>query len=88
MGQNPVQLIEAVVPDDEPSLAAPFAKQQGWVNPGYFEAGLAQKLTISAIPTVLVLDSSGRIFSRITGFIPERFEQMLTQRVEDARRNQ
>jgi len=78
----------AVDADDEPSLAAPFAKQQGWANPGYFEAGLAQKLTISAIPTVLVLDSSGRVFSRITGFIPERFEQMLTQRVEDARRNQ
>jgi thiol-disulfide isomerase/thioredoxin len=78
----------AVDADDEPSLAAPFAKQQGWVNPGYFEAGLAQKLIISAIPTVLVLDSSGQIFSRITGFIPERFEQMLTQLVEDARRNQ
>ncbi len=73
--------------DEDLSLVAPFVKDQGWQNPGYFEAGLAQKMMITAIPTVLVLDPSGRIYSRMTGFIPERFEQMLTQRIEDARRN-
>jgi thiol-disulfide isomerase/thioredoxin len=78
----------AVDADDDPSLAAPYVKEQGWANPGYLEVGLAQKLTISAIPTVLVLDSAGRVSSRMTGFIPERFEQMLTQRIEEARQNQ
>jgi thiol-disulfide isomerase/thioredoxin len=73
--------------DDDLSLAAPFVKEQGWESGGYFEAGLAQRMTISAIPTVLVLDPAGRISSRITGFIPERFEQMLTQRIEEARKN-
>jgi thiol-disulfide isomerase/thioredoxin len=70
--------------DEDPSLVAPFLKEQGW-EPGYLEAGLAQKMVISSIPTVLVLDPAGRIYSRITGFVPERFEQMLTQRIEDAR---
>ncbi len=77
----------AVNADDDPSLPAPFAKEQGWPDAGYFEAGLAQKMTISQIPTVLVLDAEGRVYSRIVGFIPERFEQMLTERIEDARRN-
>jgi thiol-disulfide isomerase/thioredoxin len=72
--------------DDDLSLAAPFVKEQGW-EPGYFEAGLAQRMIISSIPTVLVLDPAGRISSRMTGFIPQRFEQMLTQRIEEARKN-
>jgi thiol-disulfide isomerase/thioredoxin len=77
----------AVDTDDDRSLAAPFVKEQGWESAGYFEAGLAQRLTIGSIPTVLVLDPAGRISSRMTGFIPQRFEQMLTQRIEDARKN-
>jgi hypothetical protein len=32
-----------------------------------------------------VLDKSGKIASRMTGFIPERFEDMLTQRIEETR---
>lgn len=73
--------------DDDTSLAAPFVKEQGWESPGYFEAGLARQMTITSIPTVLVLDPTGRISSRMTGFIPQRFEQMLTQRIEEARKN-
>ena len=77
----------AVDADDDPSLVAPFAKQQGWKDLGYFEAGLARQLVISSIPTVLVIDPAGQISSRMIGFIPERFEQMLTDRVEEARQS-
>jgi thiol-disulfide isomerase/thioredoxin len=72
--------------DDDLSLALPFAKEQQWKNPGYFEAGLARHLVVSSIPTVLVIDPSGQIYSRMIGFIPERFEEMLSERVEEARR--
>lgn len=85
-GDNDVVFV-AVDADDDPSLAAPFAKEQGWANAGYFEAGLVQKMVIGQIPTVLVLDAEGRIFSRVVGFVPERFEKMLTERIEEARRN-
>ena len=34
---------------------------------------------------VIVLDKDGKIFSRMAGFVPERFEDMLTQRIEEAR---
>ncbi len=77
----------AVDTDDDTSLAAPFAKEQGWKNPGYFEGGLARQMTISSIPTVLVLDPAGRISSRMIGFIPQRFEQMQTERIEEAPKN-
>jgi thiol-disulfide isomerase/thioredoxin len=76
----------AVNADDDPSLVAPFIKEQGWKNQGYLEAGLARLLVVSQIPTVLVIDPNGQISSRMIGFIPERFEQMLTDRVEEARK--
>jgi thiol-disulfide isomerase/thioredoxin len=72
--------------DEDQSLVAPFIKEQGWKDQGYFEAGLARYLVVSQIPTVLVIDPDGRISSRMIGFIPERFEQMLTERVDEARR--
>jgi len=76
----------AVDADDDLSLVAPFVKEQGWKNEGYFEAGLARQFTIGNIPTVMVIDPNGQISSRMIGFIPDRFEQMLTERVDEARR--
>lgn len=70
--------------DDDPSLAAPFLKEQGWEGPAWFEGGLERRLMISSIPTVIVLDRAGHISSRMTGMIPERFEQMLTDRINEA----
>jgi thiol-disulfide isomerase/thioredoxin len=86
-GDAPDVIFVAVDADDDLLLVAPFVKEQGWKNQGYFEAGLARQFTISSIPTVLVVDPHGRISSRIIGFIPDRFEQMLTERVEDARQS-
>jgi thiol-disulfide isomerase/thioredoxin len=84
---SPDVVFAAVNADDDLSLVVPFEKEQGWKNHGYFEAGLARQLVVSQIPTVLVIDPNGRISSRMIGFIPERFEQMLTDRVEEARRS-
>jgi thiol-disulfide isomerase/thioredoxin len=70
--------------DDDTSLAAPFLKAQGWDEPAWFEGGLERKLMIGSIPTVVVLDPEGHISSRMIGFIPDRFEDMLTQRILEA----
>jgi|SRR5665213_1059605 len=75
----------AVDADDDESLVRPFVKQQEWKDGGYFEGGLVRQLTVGSIPTVVVLDPAGQIFSRMVGFIPEKFEEMLTQRIEEAR---
>jgi len=82
---SPDVIFVAVDADDDLSLVAPFVKEQGWKNAGYFEAGLAQKMSITSIPTVVVFDPAGGIYSRINGFAPDRFEQTLIQRIEEAR---
>ena len=82
---DPNVLFLPVDSDDDPSPVAQFVKEQGW-NPGYFEAGLARQLNIASIPTVLILDRKGEVSSRMVGFIPDRFEEMLTERVEEARK--
>jgi len=75
----------AVDADDDPAVVPDFVKEAGWEGPFYFEDGLGRQLVVSSIPTVFVLDGSGQIYSRMIGFIPERFEDMLTQRIDEAR---
>jgi thioredoxin-related protein len=50
----------------------------------YFEDGLTRKLEISSIPTTLVVNRHGEIISRMNGFVPERFVDMLSERIEEA----
>jgi thiol-disulfide isomerase/thioredoxin len=83
---SPDVLFVPVDSDDDTALVAPFAKEQGWQDPGYLEAGLARQLMIGSIPTVVVIGPDQKISSRLIGFIPERFEQMLIERVVEARR--
>jgi cytochrome c biogenesis protein CcmG/thiol:disulfide interchange protein DsbE len=71
--------------DDDHSLVAPFLKDMKWSGRFYFDSGLSRFLTVSSIPTVIVLDRNGKISSRMSGFIPERFEEMLTQRIEETK---
>jgi thiol-disulfide isomerase/thioredoxin len=75
----------AIDADDDPSVVPPFLKDTGWKGPFYFEGGLAQRLTISSLPTLMIFDAQGQVFSRMAGFVPERFEAMLAQRIEEAR---
>jgi thiol-disulfide isomerase/thioredoxin len=84
--KDPDVLFLSVDSDDDTSIVAPFITEQGWKTGGYFEAGLARALNIASIPTVLILDRNGNVASRMIGFIPERFEQMLAERVDDARK--
>jgi thiol-disulfide isomerase/thioredoxin len=83
--ESPDVVFVTIDADDDPSVAPAFIKEQGWKDSGYFEAGLARLLAVSSIPTVLVIDPTGRTSSRMIGFIPERFKDMLAERVEEAR---
>ena len=70
--------------DEDHSLVAPFLKEQKWSQAVYFEDGLTRKLDISSIPTTLVVNRHGEIISRMNGFVPERFVDMLSERIEEA----
>jgi thiol-disulfide isomerase/thioredoxin len=74
----------AIATDDDHSLVKPFLEQNNWSQNVYFEDGLSQLLQVSSIPTTLIVDKQGAVFSRMAGFIPERFVDMLTDRIHEA----
>jgi thiol-disulfide isomerase/thioredoxin len=78
----------AIATDEDRELVAPFLKQNNWnASNVYYEAGITKLLDISSIPTTLILDKTGNIASRMNGFAPERFVDLLTQRINDTLTN-
>jgi thiol-disulfide isomerase/thioredoxin len=70
--------------DEERTAVKPFLDEVKWGGRVYFEDGLSRALKITSIPTTILTDRHGRIFSRMNGFKPERFVDMLTTRIRDA----
>jgi thiol-disulfide isomerase/thioredoxin len=82
---NPNVVFLAVATDEDKELVAPFLKERNWdAKRVYYEAGIARLLDISSIPTTLILDKNGNIASRMNGFVPERFVELLTERIREA----
>ena len=74
--------------DDEREGVAAFLKDNHWEQQHvYFEDGLSRVLAISSIPTTIVLDRHGAVISRMNGFLPDRFVDMLSDRIRDALKN-
>ncbi len=72
--------------DEDRTLVPEFLKTQKWTNAVYYEGGLSEYLKVSSIPTTLIVDKSGNVASRMNGFIPERFVDLLTERIQDTLR--
>jgi thiol-disulfide isomerase/thioredoxin len=70
--------------DDDRALVKPFLDEVKWKDRVYFEDGLSRALEIGSIPTTIVIGRSGRISSRMNGYVPERFVDMLSERVAEA----
>ncbi len=73
--------------DEEQKAVGPFLKETGWKQEIYVDPGMVSLLKINAIPTLLIVSPQGEISSRLTGFVPERFEDLLTQRIDEAMRS-
>jgi len=74
--------------DEERDLVAPFLEENHWDRQNeYYEDGLSRVLAITSMPTTIVLDRHGDVISRMNGFVPERFVDMLTDRIKDALKN-
>jgi hypothetical protein len=84
---NPDVVFLSIATDDDHALVEPFLKQIGWAGPAYFEDGLSRALKITSIPTTILLDKNGRVSSRLNGFVPERFVDMLAERIREALAN-
>jgi thioredoxin-related protein len=81
---NPDVVFLSVNTDEDRELVEPFLKDNGWNVTPYFEDGLSRAFKVSSIPTIIVVDKGGEVFSRLNGFLPDRFVDMLTERIEDA----
>jgi thiol-disulfide isomerase/thioredoxin len=74
----------AINTDEDPSVVKPFLEEQKWSKNVYFEDGLGGLLRVSSIPTTVIIDKQGNMFSRMNGFVPEKFVDQLTERIREA----
>ncbi len=74
----------AIDADEDHSLVKPFLTQIKWSQKVYFEDGLQSLLQVSSIPTTIILGKKGDVFTRMVGYLPDRFVDMLTDRVNQA----
>lgn len=70
--------------DEEHDAVEPFLKEQNWNQAVYFEGGLQALLKVNSIPTTIIVDKRGQVSSRMNGFLPDRFVDMLSERINDA----
>jgi thiol-disulfide isomerase/thioredoxin len=70
--------------DEDRGLVQPFLDESKWSQDVYFEDGLSASLKVSSIPTTVIFGKRGEVFSRMNGYIPERFVDMLSERINAA----
>mgnify|MGYP003352023547 FL=1 len=68
--------------DETRDPVAGFLEAFKWSRAVYFDSGLARLLQVVNIPTTIILDKDGRLASRMNGFLPERFVDQLSTRID------
>jgi thiol-disulfide isomerase/thioredoxin len=84
---NPDVVFLSINTDEDRANVKPFLVEAKWKNQVWFEDGMSRALQVSSIPMTLVVDRSGQVFSRMNGFVPHRFVDMLSERIRDALAN-
>jgi thiol-disulfide isomerase/thioredoxin len=74
----------AVNTDEDESLVAPFLSHEKWDVPVVYADGLDEFVKVESLPTVLIVDRSGKITYRINGYPPEGFAENLTNGIQAA----
>src|SRR6202041_1254695 len=74
----------AVNTDEDESLVAPFLSHEKWDVPVVYADGLDDFVKVQSLPTVLILNRSGKITYRINGYPPEGFAENLTNAIQAA----
>jgi thiol-disulfide isomerase/thioredoxin len=70
--------------DEDREPVQRFLEEEKWSGQVYFEDGLTRALRITYIPTTIIIEKRGQVFSRMNGYTPERFVDLLTGRIRDA----
>jgi thiol-disulfide isomerase/thioredoxin len=74
----------AINSDEKRDRVPGFLKQQKYDTPVYYEDGLAVALSVTSLPTTVLLDKQGELFSKLVGFSPVNFVDLLSDRIHEA----
>ncbi len=72
----------AVNSDEDQSIVPAFVAHEKWNIPTLYADGLDDYFHVESLPTVVVLDPSGKITYRVNGFPPEGFSEDLTTAIQ------
>jgi thiol-disulfide isomerase/thioredoxin len=81
---NPDLVFFAVDADEDESLVAPFLAHEKWGLPVVYADGLDNFLNVTSLPTVIILDRSGRISYRVNGYTPDGFSESVVAGIQAA----
>ena len=81
---NPGVVFLSIDTDDDRAVVQPFVQQQHWDDRVYFDDGLSRRLSILSLPTTIVFDPSGKVFSRLAGFTVSQYVDTLSERIATA----
>jgi thiol-disulfide isomerase/thioredoxin len=81
---NPRVVFLNIAADEDHAVVKPFLDTNKWSKTVYFDDGLAHFLHVMSIPTTVVFSPQGDIASRLAGFIPDQFVNMLIERIDEA----
>ena len=70
--------------DQDRSLVPRFLQDHKWDSGIYFEDGLVAALNIQDLPTTVLLGRNGDVYSKLVGFSPKNFVDLVTERISDA----
>jgi thiol-disulfide isomerase/thioredoxin len=83
---NPDVVFLSIDTDEDRNAVKRFLEEARWEDRVYFEDGLSRALGVMSIPATIVFGRDGKVFSRLTGFVPGQFVETLNQRISDALR--
>jgi thiol-disulfide isomerase/thioredoxin len=81
---NPQIDFYAVNTDEDETAVAPFVAHEKWGLTIVYADGLDTFMKVESLPTVVILDSEGKISYRVDGFLPEGFQEGLTTAIQSA----
>jgi thiol-disulfide isomerase/thioredoxin len=74
----------AINSDEQRDMVPGFLKHQKYEMPVYYEDGLSVALSVTSLPTTVLLDRQGDLFSKLVGFSPANFVDVLSDRIREA----
>jgi thiol-disulfide isomerase/thioredoxin len=81
---NPTVVFLSIDADSDHEPVKSFVSALHWEGPVYFEDGLLRLFAVESMPTTVIIDGKGRIFTRMNGYVKEHFTDLLTDRIREA----